>query len=306
MRVLKKGLAMVFIVSLLTGIVPFGSQMENGQFGKAAAIQAKTKTKDYKYKSSTLKVKSATLKVARGKKTIYGKIFLPKSKKKKKFPTVIYSHGFGGSYEYGVDYAKALAKKGYAVYCFDFCGGSPDSRSSGSTLDMSIFTEQKDLEAVIKSLKKKKYVDKKNIFLFGTSQGGAVSAITAAEHQKEIRGLILFYPAFVLVDNAKSLFNSVDEIPDKYYFMWMNVGKTYFKDLLDYDIYEDIKAYKKKVLIVHGDADDIVPLSYSRKAVKTYSSADLKEIKGAGHGFDGAEEDKAIKYILSYLNKQKK
>ena len=57
---------------------------------------------------------------------------------------------------------------------------------------------------------------------------------------------------------------------------------------------------------MHGDADDIVPLSYSRKAVKTYSSATLKVIKGAGHGFDGAEEDKAIKYILSYLNKQKK
>jgi len=262
-------------------------------------VRVKTKTKDYKYKSSTLKVK-------RGKKTIYGKIFLPETNKKKKFPTVIYSHGFGGSYEYGVDYAKALAKKGYAVYCFDFCGGSPDSRSSGSTLDMSIFTEQKDLEAVIKSLKKKKYVDKKNIFLFGTSQGGAVSAITAAEHQKEIRGLILFYPAFVLVDNAKSLFNSVDEIPDKYYLMWMEVGKTYFKDLLDYDIYEDIKAYKKKVLIVHGDADDIVPLSYSRKAVKTYSSADLKIIKGAGHGFSGADDDKAVSYILSYLKKNVK
>lgn len=272
--------------------------MEAGQFGKAA-VRVKTKTKDYKYKSSTLKVK-------RGKKTIYGKIFLPETNKKKKFPTVIYSHGFGGSYEYGVDYAKALAKKGYAVYCFDFCGGSPDSRSSGSTLDMSIFTEQKDLEAVIKSLKKKKYVDKKNIFLFGTSQGGAVSAITAAEHQKEIRGLILFYPAFVLVDNAKSLFNSVDEIPDKYYLMWMEVGKTYFKDLLDYDIYEDIKAYKKKVLIVHGDADDIVPLSYSRKAVKTYSSADLKIIKGAGHGFSGADDDKAVSYILSYLKKNVK
>lgn len=137
------------------------------------------------------------------------------------------------------------------------------------------------MEAVIKSLKKKKFVDKKNIFLFGSSQGGAVSAITAAEHQKEIRGLILFYPAFVLVDNAKSLFNSVDEIPDKYYFMWMNVGKTYFKDLLDYDIYEDIKAYKKKVLIVHGDADDIVPLSYSRKAVKYVLSYLKKNVKKA-------------------------
>lgn len=302
---MKRSLAQAIIFSLLMGIVAFGGQMGHEQSGAVSTVQAKA-TKGDRNKSSALKVKSSTLKVKQGKKTICGKIFLPKSKKKKKFPTVIYSHGFGGSYEYGVDYAKALAKKGYAVYCFDFCGGSPDSRSSGSTLHMSIFTEQKDLEAVIKSLKKKKYVDQKNIFLFGTSQGGAVSAITAAKHRKEIRGLILFYPAFVLVDHAKAEFKSVDEIPDKYYFMWMEVGKTYFKDLLDYDIYEDIKAYKKKVLIVHGDADDIVPLSYSRKAVKTYSSAELRVIKGAGHGFDGAGEDKAVKYILNYLKKNVK
>ncbi|MBO5484566.1 MAG: alpha/beta hydrolase [Lachnospiraceae bacterium] len=54
---------------------------------------------------------------------------------------------------------------------------------------------------------------------------------------------------------------------------------------------------------MHGDADDIAPLSYSRKAVKTYSSADLKVIKGAGHGFDGAADDEAVRYILSYLKK---
>lgn len=79
----------------------------------------------------------------------------------------------------------------------------------------------------------------------------------------------------------------MDDIPDKYFLMWMEVGKTYFKDLLDYDIYKDIKAHKKRVLIVHGDEDEIVPLSYSRKVVRTYSSVDLKVIKGAGHVWAG-------------------
>ena len=131
---------------------------------------------------------------------------------------------------------------------------------------MSVFTEQKDLEAVIKKIKKQPYVDRKNIFLFGTSMGGMVSAITAAEHKKEIRGLLLFYPAFVLVDDAKKLYAHEDEIPEKSFYLWMDVGKTYFKDLLNYDAYAKTKKYKRKVLIVHGDEDDIVPLSYSRKA----------------------------------------
>lgn len=51
-------------------------------------------------------------------------------------------NGFGGSYRVGEQYAQALAAKGYVVYCFDFCGGSPGSKSDGSTLEMSIFTEQ--------------------------------------------------------------------------------------------------------------------------------------------------------------------
>ena len=47
---------------------------------------------------------------------------------------------------------------------------------------------------------------------------------------------MLLYPAFVMVDNANALFSNVEEIPDTYYFMWMDVGRAYFEPLLDYDI----------------------------------------------------------------------
>lgn len=239
----------------------------------------------------------------RGKKQIYGVVYIPQGNKKC-MPTVIYSHGFGGSYESGENYAKALAKEGYVVYCFDFCGGSEDSRSDGSALDMSVFTDQKDLEAVIKMLKKQAFVDKNNIFLLGSSQGGFVSAITAADHADGIRGMILLYPAFVLVDDAKGQFDSVSEISDQMFYKWMTVGKAYFKDILDYDVYSQIKKYKKRVLIIHGDADDIVPLSYSKKVVSVYKKADLKVIKGAGHVFYGKEERSAKNYMLDYLADQ--
>ena len=167
---------------------------------------------------------------------------------------------------------------------------------------MSLFTEQADLEAVIKMLQELDYVDSSNLFLLGTSQGGAVSALTGAKNPDEIKGIVLLYPAFVLVDNANELFHSTAEIPDTYYFMWMNVGRTYFEPLLDYDIYADIKGYTKDVLILHGDADGIVPLSYSEKAVQVYSSAQLKILPGAGHGFYGDDAKQAIGYITEYLN----
>lgn len=104
-------------------------------------------------------------------------------------PAVIFSHGFWGTHSVGDGYARALAQKGYVVYCFDFCGGAPGSRSSGSTLEMSFFTEKADLEAVMEKVQGLDYVDRENLFLMGTSQGGAVSAITGADHEEEVQGM---------------------------------------------------------------------------------------------------------------------
>lgn len=201
----------------------------------------------------------------------------------------------------GTQYAEALAEHGYAVYCFDFCGGSSGSRSDGSTLEMSVFTEQADLEAVIAMIQELEYVDNENLFLMGTSQGGAVSAITGAAHKEEIRGMVLLYPAFLLAERANELFQSVEEIPDTYFFLWMEVGRAYFEPLIGYDIYEEIAAYDRDVLMIHGDADSIVPLTYSERALEVYPSSELKVISGGGHGFYGEDARQAIEYMLEYL-----
>lgn len=233
-------------------------------------------------------------------KRIYGVIYIPQGIQGK-MPTVIFSHGYGGSYQGAERYAQTLAEKGYVSYCFDFCGGSSYSRSNGSTLEMSLFTEQTDLEAVIHEIQELEYVDSENLFLIGASQGGAVSAVTGAAHRDEIRGMALIYPAFVMVDDAKELFGNTGEIPDTYYFMGMNVGRNYFERLLNYDIYGVIKEYDRDVLIIHGDADGTVPVSYSEQALEVYPSAELKVMPGAGHGFYGEDVQQAIDWILEYL-----
>lgn len=240
----------------------------------------------------------------RDENQIYGRIYIPKAADEK-MPAVIFFHGFDGNYTVGEPYAEALASRGYVVYCFDFCGGSQGSRSGGSTLEMSIFTEQADLEAVLRMLTEQPYVDEENIFLMGTSQGGAVSAITAAANKEEVKGAVLLYPAFVLADHTKERFASVEEIPDTYYQMWMTVGRAYAEKLLDYDIYEAISPYDRDVLLIHGDADSIVPLSYSEKALEVYSSARLEVLPGAGHGFYGNDREQAIAWALEYLDEHK-
>lgn len=80
------------------------------------------------------------------------------------------------------------------------------------------------------------------------------------------------------------------------------MGRVFAGDLLDYDIYEAASGYSRDVLLLHGDADDIVPLSYSEKAVGVYPSAKLRVLPGAGHGFYGKDFEQALNDILEYLN----
>lgn len=281
----------LFLCMLLLALVLGGCA------GTRHSFQTEPTPLAYEYETQELYAK-------RDENRIYGVVYVPQNAGEK-MPAVIFSHGFGGNYQVGTQYAEALAAKGYVVYCFDFCGGSPGSRSDGSTLEMSVFTEQADLEAVIGMVQELPYVDNDNIFLMGTSMGGAVSAITAAAHEDEIQGAILLYPAFVLVDNANEQFESVEDIPDTYHLMWMTVGHVFAEDLLDYDIYEAISAYKKDVLLIHGDADSIVPLSYSEKAVEAYDSALLEVLPGVGHGFYGNDAEQAVDWMQEYLEAHK-
>ena len=272
-------------------------QQEAAQQPEAEPVQEKQQPASPEV---TYSCQTQELYAQRGENRIYGVVYIPQGAGDK-MPAVIFSHGFGGTHAVGSTYAEALAEKGYVVYCFDFCGGSPGSRSDGSTLEMSLFTEQADLEAVISMVQQLDYVESDNLFLMGSSQGGAVSAITGAAHPEEIRGMVLLYPAFVMVDEANSLFESVQQIPETYYFMWMNVGRAYFEPLLDYDIYGAIAAYDRDVLLIHGDADSIVPLEYSQRALQAYPSAELEVIPGAGHEFYGEDAQQAIACMLDYL-----
>jgi pimeloyl-ACP methyl ester carboxylesterase len=235
-------------------------------------------------------------------KNIYGVAYIPVNTGEK-MPVVIFSHGYGGTNRNGRVYAEALARKGIAAYCFDFSGGSPASRSDGKTTEMSVFTEKGDLEAVIEMVKSFDFADTNKLFLLGESQGGMVSAMTAADQPDTIRGLILIFPAFVITDDAQRKYTSLAEIPDEVEMMGMRIGRRYYDDIWDYDIYKHIAAYDKDVLIIHGDRDQLVPVFYSEKAAEIYPSSQLKIIPGAGHGFQGEDEKTAITYELEYVER---
>ena len=232
---------------------------------------------------------------------LYGELYLPQTEEKK-LPVVICCHGFGNSYKRCKDdIGMSLAKSGIAAYCFDFYGGGEHTRSGGQMSEMSVFTEKKDLEYVIQKISILENIDPEKIFLLGQSQGGCVAAITAPEFKDCIRGLILYYPAFCIADDAQKQYSSIDEIPEITVHYKHKIGKEYYRDLLDYDIYENIADFDRPVLIMHGIDDKMVPFSYSKHAKEVYKNVSLIPFEGEGHGFSGKGKVKAAKYTYQFL-----
>lgn len=235
---------------------------------------------------------------------IYGELYIPRLKANS-YPTVILSHGLGGTSEGGQRYAVLLAKMGIATYCFDYRGVSANSRSQGiRTTEMSILTAESDLEAVLAAARNWNIVDRDNVFLMGYSMGGLTSSMVAPKYMNEIRAEILFYPAFVIKDFASQLKASASEIPETVEFHGVLLGKKYIEDALDYDLYAQAEKFTKNVLLLHGTKDEMVDISYSEKLRSRLDSVEYRVIEGGAHSFQGEHFAEAMGYVTAFLKKE--
>lgn len=229
----------------------------------------------------------------------------------KKLPAVLISHGFGGNSNEVVFYCRALAKKGYAVYCFDFCGGSRtgEGKSDGRTTDMTIESECADLQTVLHAVQQLPYIDTARISLMGNSQGGFISALTAAKEGNNIDKLILLFPAFCIPDHARigrlggacyDINNVPDviECPNR-----MKLSRKFHDEVFTMDPFHEATAYPGNVLIFHGTQDPIVDFSYAVKAQEAYGKdrCRLIPIENAGHGFNDEQNERVLLAIEQFL-----
>ena len=209
---------------------------------------------------------------------INGTLFLPKMRKNEKLPIAIVCHEFMANQLFSFSYAKALAGIGFAAFCFDFCGGGLVSTSRGSRRDMSVLTEISDIKAVIRFAQSLHNTDESELLLVGCSQGGLVAALTAAQMPETVNGLVLLYPALCIPDAARAgemLWLKFDpsHIPEKMHAGPMPLGRRYAADVMNMDAFRQIAGYSGKVLLLHGDSDTIVDISYAEKAESVYRAA---------------------------------
>ena len=243
-----------------------------------------------------------------GSSRIYGVACIPETEGR--LPLVIFSHELGNNHEAGVRYAERLAAHGYAAYVFDFCGGSAggtQNRSDGSNSEMSVLTEASDLSSVLDAAKAWPFVDSEKIFLLGGSQGGLVTIITGCERQDELAGMMLMYPALsAKADSQANSYASPEEVPEDVPLFggWMHVGRNYITDLWKVDFDQLLASYRGKLLLLHGDRDGTVDISWSEQAAENIPDCEFHVIPGGGHEFYGQPFEDAMGYILSYIDGQ--
>ena len=273
-------------------------------------------------------IRSEKFETKRDGLTIRGTKYLPEREdiREEDLQAVIISHGFTGDQSGTAPYAKLIAATGRcAAYVFDFCGGGFLSSSDGDTREMSALTEVLDLKAVIRHVQEERAQlgsGAEKVILWGNSQGGFVSALTAAQMPETVESLILFYPALCIPDDAKTGWAGQDgfgetkaidpdNIPEEFMIAGMRLGRCYAADVKDIDPFAAVSSYPGPVLIIHGTADALVNCSYSERAYEAYAAraaqdgrentCELILLDRAQHGFDEHFDEKAVTLVREFL-----
>ena len=238
-------------------------------------------------------------------KKIYGELYLPNNSYDE-FPLVVLSHGFASSMSSTSGLAQTICKQGFATFAYDFVGGGTGIKSDGQMTEMSVLTEVSDLNTVLDELLKDERINQDNIFLLGQSQGGFVSTYVAGTRD-DIKGLVDYYPAFCIRDDAEKAYPNPSDVPDTYSVLgFATVGKIYYMDATSFDIYEIMEDITCNTLLMHGTTDNVVPISYSDRASTTIPNCEYIVYENQGHGFSGDadkdSENRTINFLKENLN----
>ncbi|MBR2779147.1 MAG: alpha/beta fold hydrolase [Firmicutes bacterium] len=219
-------------------------------------------------------------------------------------PLIIFSHEMGRTHSSVAGYVEALVQDGFAVYIYDIRGASDQSRSEGSMQELSAMTASADLEMIVSELLQSGEFDADRVVLAGASLGGFASAVAAMRTPERFAGLVLLYPGFVLIADLHRDYGSLDRVPENFVFNgWFPVGRCFAADVWDFDPYSQIGRYEKPVLVLHGDSDPLLPISWSERVAAAYGNAEFHMVKGGQHGFRGPAQQEALLYIRQYLER---
>ena len=219
-----------------------------------------------------------------------------------KCPLVVVIHGFTGHMEedHIVAVCRAMNEIGFATLRADMYGhGNSDGEFRKHTL-------YKWLTNALTLIDYARGLDfATDVYLCGHSQGGLTAMLAAGLKHDVIKGLIPLSPACMIPELARKgellgLSFDPDHIPEVLNAWDRGLDGNYARVAQTIHVEEAIARYDGPVLIVHGDADEAVPVRYGIEAAKAYKHGELVLIEGDDHCY-GKHLDQVVEAVKDWL-----
>lgn len=206
-------------------------------------------------------------------------LYLPNSTAKY---TILYSHGNAEDLGDIRPILESLKSSGYSVFAYDYRGygtseGKPSERNT-----------YQDINAAYNYLTQELKISPNNIIVYGRSVGGGVAVDLAS--RQPVGGLVM-ESAFI------TAFRVVTKIPLFPFDKFRNIDK--------------IKRVQCPVLVLHGTADEIIPLWHGQELFAAVNQPKQSFwIEAAGHNdlifVAGSRYPKIMQDFLKFLNQNNK
>lgn len=242
--------------------------------------------KRFKNRETTAVMQEYPITFRSGGGQVVGMWHLPRgASRRRRCPAVVFLHGFTGSrheaHRLFVLSARRLARSGIAALRFDFRGSGD---SAGDFSDMTLSTELADARAAMRWVRRRPEVNPDRVGVLGMSMGGMVSALLLGEDRR-IPAAVLWCPVADFGSLARmnrpymqSAAYRRRGIAD--YGGWP-VSRRFVEDGLRHRPVEALSRSAARVLILHGDADQAVPVTESER----YRVVRREIIRDADHTF---------------------
>ncbi len=207
------------------------------------------------------------------------------------WPCVIAAHGLfsAKASDKFLLLAARLSEAGFACFRFDFRGCG---ESGGELKDTTVAGRIDDLKAVLASLRNHDALDG-SFFLVGSSLGGYVSLCLAAE-QPEVKATAVWATPAHLRDLERR-----KEALQAY-----GLGEPFFHELAQGCLVE-APAGISRCLIIHGERDELVPVSHARALYQRAKEPKALEIfRGADHRLTDLEHrEEAVRLTAAWFKR---
>ena len=219
-------------------------------------------------------------------------------------PLVLVLHGFTSAKNrpHTVAACEAMWEAGFSTLRFDLYG---HGESGGEFQKHTLHKWISNTLAVMTWAERQAFVTE--LWLSGHSQGGLTAALSAGTAPERVKGLILRAPAFMIPRCAREgemlgVRFDPSHIPELFpTIKVLTLEKEYALSAQAIRVEEAIDAFPGPVLLLHGEADDVVPRLDVEAAAARYQNCKLVLIPGESHHFDQAPEQMKT-LILDWLN----